>query len=182
MDRRRFLMLCAGAIGLAGGAAGLAGCTSEPTPGPTDPPTDSPTPEQVDPDADVRAAAAKSEVALLAAYARALADHPEMDEQLRPLMAHHEAHLDRLAPGATPAQVETRPSSPAAGSPSAAPPSPGSTLSRLANAEGKAARSRGKGSQRATATDLARDLCLIAASEAQHRAILTRLAAREVGP
>jgi hypothetical protein len=182
VERRTFLVL--GAMALA-----LPGCTDDPEPPDRPSPTE---PRADDPDAALRAQVAASEIALVAAYRQALASHPGLAEDLDPLLAHHEAHLARVAPEAripgtddpqpagpdnTPAASPSRsgaPSpSPATGAPSPTEsPTAAEALGRLAEAEGAAHRARIAQCDAAASSVLARDLCLIAASEAQHEVVL----------
>ena len=193
MERRTFLVLSAAAVG-------LAGCTSESSePGPPSAPATTAAPR--DPDARMREEVAASEVALIAAYRSAIGADPELAADLAPFLAQHEAHLDRVAPGfaagggtpsaSTSTSLSPSPSASPSGSggPTASPSgatdtseaSASSVLAGLAEAETVAQ------AQRATACDgaqdpgLARDLCLIAASEAQHAAALEALAAEDAG-
>jgi hypothetical protein len=185
VERRTFLVLGAAALG-------LAGCTSDRTdPPPPSAPAVSSAP--TDPDAQLRDEVAASEVALIAAYRAALQSAPELAADLAPFVAHHEAHLERVAPGypgsgdgsAFPS-ASGSPSGSGPGSGAASPsgaaegtsgPSAASVLAALVDAE-KAAQA-----QRAAACDgaqdpvLVRELCLIAASEAQHATALQALAA-----
>lgn len=80
---------------LGAAAMGLAGCTSERA----KPPDQSVDPEvAVDPDAEVRADFAASEVALIAAYRTAIASEPGLSEALQAFLDHHVAHLSRVWP------------------------------------------------------------------------------------
>lgn len=187
MERRTFLVLGAAAVG-------LAGCTSDPSvPAPPSAPAVPSVPS--DPDARLREEVAASEVGLIAAYRSAIRAAPELTANLAPFVAQHEAHLDRVAPGYAEGGDSGSGSPPTdSPSPSGAPPGspPGaddatpverasSVLVGLAEAEAAAQ------AQRATACDgaqdpaLARELCLIAASEAQHATALEVLAARGSG-
>lgn len=199
VERRTFL-----ALGVT--ALGLVGCTGELPAGPEG---GSPPPRQPaeDPDSALRARVAASEAALVARYRDALAMHADLVAELGPFLAHHEAHLARVAPGAasasaapstvTPTPEESsdgnQPASPSA-SASGAPPggdtavsaSPGASdpdsraaaVAGLAEAEGVAHRDRVDACDAAENAGLARDLCLIAASEAQHESALTALQER----
>jgi len=183
---------------LGAAAVGLAGCTrgsSEPdrTSAPTEP--SAPT----DPDARLREAVAESELALIAAYRAAIESTPELGADLAPFLAHHEQHLDRVAPafadsagqpspsasGSTATSVTSpTPSGSAAGSSNVSPgatsaPSAADTLTALAAAESRAQAERATACDGAQDPALARDLCLIAASEAQHAAALDDLAGEE---
>jgi hypothetical protein len=173
VERRTFLVLCAA-------AAGLAGCTEDSSD--PEPPSAPPTTAAGDPDARLRDAVAASEVALIGAYRSAIQADPGLAPTLGPFVAQHEAHLARVAPGHSGSSGTASTGSPAA-SPGA--PSAGGTRSvlvGLADAESAAQ------SQRATACDgaqdpaLARELCLIAASEAQHATALAALAERRPTP
>lgn len=89
MERRTFLVLGAAALG-------LAGCTGEDSaPSPSGSVTSAP---PADPDDLVRGGVADSELALIAEYRAAIAAHPEFEDDLAPFLAHHEAHLARVAP------------------------------------------------------------------------------------
>jgi len=190
VERRTFLALCAAALG-------LAGCTDdEPLPTPSATPTPSPAP--TDPDAATRAAVAESEADLVRAYRAAIAAVPALATVLSPWLAHHEEHLDRVSPGATvPADPVASSGSEAGAGPeagaspgartsagaeaeateSAAPgQDPGAVLAALFEAERTARRQRVSACDGAVDPGLARDLCLIAASEAQHAAALRGLA------
>lgn len=183
MERRTFLVLGAAAVG-------LAGCTSDPTdPGPPSAPAVSSAPR--DPDARLRDEVAASEVALISAYRAALRNAPELAADLAPFVAQHQAHLDRVAPG-YPASGDAdggsgsgagsgSGSSSASGSPSDAAEgtseaSASSVLAALADAESAAQAQRAAACDGAQDPALARDLCLIAASEAQHASALATLA------
>ncbi len=187
-------------MGLA--AAGMVGCTRESAePNPPSAPATVTTP--ADPDARLRADTAASETALIAVYREAIAAHPGLAAELELFVVQHEAHLARVAPGhalgsnapvesgSTPASTPPNGPSPATDAPTAPPSgsaiatsdaSASAVLGGLADAEVAAQ------VQRATACDgardpaLARDLCLIAASEAQHAAALGSLAAQASGP
>jgi hypothetical protein len=173
VERRTFLVLGAAAVG-------LTGCTSDPSnPGPPSPPAASAAPS--DPDARLRDEVAASEVSLLTAYRSAIRANPDLAVDLAPFVAQHEAHLDRVAPaGSAPPLVPATPSDSVRPSTQETAPLPAEeVLAALAAAESAAQ------AQRATACDgaqdpgLARDLCLIAASEAQHAVALEGLAAGE---
>ncbi len=184
MDRRTFL-------GLSAAVLVLAGCTDDP--GEPVAPTRAPDPQ--DPDATVRAGVAASEVALIQAYRLLIAREPERGVELGRLLAHHEEHLARVAPGApvpsvaTRAQVPTEPGPASAGAvdqpsaveqsaPSASPSGLASGaaaagLADLLRAEQQAVDQRSSAADAALDPGLVRDLCRIAASEAQHVAVLT---------
>jgi hypothetical protein len=184
VERRTFLVLSAAAVG-------LAGCTSDSSePGPPSAPA--PTRPPSDPDARVRDEVAASEIALVAAYRSAIATSPELAADLEPFVAQHEAHVARVAPGfatsSTPsgsasmrgsASASANPSGSASASPSASARSVADTLSALAAAESAAQVQRATACDAAQGPALARELCLIAASEAQHAAALAGWAARE---
>ena len=176
MERRTFLALGAAAVG-------LAGCTGQsPQPGPPSTPTTPTTPD--DPDGALRAEVAASEVALIVAYRGAIAADPQLAADLEPFLAHHEEHLARIAPDYVGDTSRDGASSTSASPDASA--SPPSTAAEVL-AELTAAESAGR-AQRATACDgakdpaLARDLCLIAASEAQHAAALAGIAAQGSEP
>jgi hypothetical protein len=168
VDRRTFLLLGAGAVG-------LAGCTSGPVePGPRPPASTAPTPS--DPDVRLRDEVAASEAALIAAYRSAIAASPTLVTALTPFLLQHEEHVARVAPeieAAPSGSPDARPEASPAGSPV---PDDRDTLAHLADLEAQAHEQRASACDGAQEPGLARDLCLIAASEAQHAAALTRLA------
>jgi hypothetical protein len=202
VDRRTFLVMGVAALG-------LAGCTTDapPPPSPTAPTLPS---GPNDPDAELRATVARSEAALIVAYRTAISSRPELAGDLRPFLAHHEQHLERVLPGSDPQALVTptavasqsrpaagasvaepsgtaSPSPPAAGASAAESPGTatatatateqaGAALTALAAAEREAHVERVSACDGASAPGLARDLCLIAASEAQHAAELDALA------
>lgn len=183
MERRKFLVLGAAAVGLAGCTSG----SSEPTP-PSQPP--SPTAPE-DPDGRLRDAVAASEVALIAAYRAAIEAESGLAVDLEPFLAHHEQHLARVAPdfeaesgspsasaSASPSESEA-PTGPEDSTPNENTPSAGSALAALAEVESAAQAQRASACNGAQDPGLARDLCLIAASEAQHADALAGLAAQE---
>jgi hypothetical protein len=172
VERRTFLALGAAVVV-------LTGCTS----GPTDPdgtPTPTAPDVQRDPDAALRDEVAASEVALIAAYRSALKARPELAGDLAPFLAHHEAHLAQVAPGST-AGAGTPGASASPDGSSSSPPAPSAaeTVAALAAAESRAQAQRAAASDGAMDPGLARDLCLVAASEAQHAALLEDLAGEE---
>ncbi len=186
VERRTFLVLTASAAGL----AGLAGCTPDPQPGPR--PTAAPTTgSPSDPDGQLRARVAAGELGLIAAYRAALESNPVLAGELEPLLADHVAHLERVAPGtsaapdpnASPSAADPSASAPTTGAPAgtatAAPPtrSRRKTLRGLTDAESQALAERTTACDSAQSPALARDLCLIAASEAQHAQALADLKA-----
>jgi hypothetical protein len=199
VERRTFLVLGAAALG-------LAGCSDRTDPPPPSAPAVSSAP--TDPDARLRDEVAASEVALISAYRAALRSAPELAADLAPFLAHHEAHLDKVAPG-YPRSGEGSAFPSASGSPSGSGPgsgsgspsasgSPSGSRSPSGAAEGTSEPSAsvlaalvdaetGAQAQRAAACDgaqdpgLVRELCLIAASEAQHATALEALAAAGTG-
>jgi hypothetical protein len=182
VDRRGFLVRGSAAV-----AAGLVttGCSGDAGPAPA---TTAPPPDPADPDEAVRAGVAASEAELIAAYREVLAADPELGAVLRPLLAHHEAHLQRVAAtpaGATPSAAASVPASPAAspppgaeGTPEDRPAAAPARLRDLADLERRAVRQRTRACNGSTDPGLARALCLIAASEAQHADVLMRAARR----
>ena len=203
VERRTFLVLTAS-------AAGLAGCTQDPEPAPRPtvvPTTASPS----DPDEQLRARVAAGELGLIAAYRSAIESNPGLSGELEPLMADHMAHLERVAPGTSaapdpgasaPAPAEPAPAEPSAAASGAAEPSASAsatdapaetptdspptrsrrkTLTGLADAESLALAERTSACDSAQGPALARDLCLIAASEAQHAQALLDLKAGLAG-
>lgn len=209
MDRRGFLARGSVALGLGLVASG---CTDDPAPAPTPIPTQ----PLADPDASVRAAVAADEAEVIAAYRAALAAAPALAPELEPLLAHHEAHLARVARDATtpsppppelgatrdpfasaspaPSEVspvpDASPTPDASGSAPDASPDPEPTpspdagaqaaalLRRLAELEVAATTQRTRACNGASDPDLARELCLISASEAQHAEVLQDAARR----
>jgi hypothetical protein len=190
MDRRAFLVLGASVLGVAactGDGEPDAGPDGSPVePAPSQPPAD-------DPDGPLRDRVAAAEAALIAQYRTVISERPRLADTLAPFLAHHEEHLARVAPGWAPGPVETPvpsasasagPSGSAAPAPSgsAAPAPSGSAaeaLDRLARAERDAGRDRIAACDAAASGVLARDLCLISASEAQHAAALERRGYRQ---
>ena len=176
MDRRTFLVLAAA-------AAGTAGCTgTEDRPGPT-----GSTPAPPDPDDAIRVRVAESEAALIATYRAALDSAPALARTLVPLLRQHEEHLGLVAPpGWTPPVTSaTGPSGSSGSSGSSGGPAPAASpalspapadalLVELAAAETAARDQRITACDGATDPDLARLLCLVGASEAQHAAVLER--------
>ncbi len=177
MERRTFLVLGAAALG-------LAGCTSDRTdPPPPSAPAASSAP--TDPDARLRDEVAASEVALISAYRAALQSSPELAADLAAFVAHHEAHLERVSPGYLRSGDGTGSPS-GSGSPSGAAegtsePSAASVLAALLDAETAAQAQRAAACDAAKDPVLVRELCLIAASEAQHATALQDLAAAGAG-
>jgi hypothetical protein len=195
VDRRRFLVLAAGMVGMGATSTSLAGCTAgtrDPAP---DPPGPAPVPRSpvADPDADLRAAVAVTEMALIGQYRRTIEAFPERAAELGALMVQHEEHLSRVAPEAVaPSQAPSpqpaeSPQTAAGPEPDPSPvgslaPSPASepapTLARLAAAETAARAEHINSCDAAADPALARDLCLMAASEAQHAVVLADLRRR----
>jgi hypothetical protein len=193
VERRTFLVLTATAVG-------LAGCTTDPPePAPPGPPASR---APSDPDARLRAEVAASEVALIAAHRAAIQANPELADDLAPFVVQHQAHLDRVVPGfagggGTPSASTTNSlsASPTASPSGSAGPttspsgttdetseaSASSVLAALADAESAAQAERATACDGAQDPGLARDLCLIAASEAQHATTLEVLAATGSG-
>ncbi len=153
MDRRRFLALAAGALG-------MAGCTDPAAPQPD---VVAPTaPGPTDRDAALREAAVATELALITGYREvidALADPPP---QLRLFLADHLEHLARMSPE----QALPMTASPVADRPS---------VRRLQRLEVRARKQHVDGCDAAGDPGLARDLCLMAGSEAQHATLLPAL-------
>lgn len=177
MDRRSFLVLGATALG-------LAGCTSdadEPAPAPSWPSAPGPIPAS-DPDADLRARVAASELALIAAYRSAIAEFPRRADELQRFLDQHADHLARVAPDtALPAEL-SRPAEPSASASASAgsqDPGPTITLNDLADAESAAQAQHVLACDAAQDPALARDLCLMAASEAQHAAVIESFGRRK---
>lgn len=145
--------LLGGSAALAAGV--LAACTSDPVPAPSD----SPSPA-ADADAQVRVTVADGEAQLIALYDAVIAAHPGLAPDLEPLRAEHLAHADAVAAAPSPAGP-----APAVGSRPQA-------LAALIEAEQQAVAQRTGACEASTASDLARTLALIAASEAGHAEFL----------
>lgn len=134
-----------------------------------------------DPDEAIRSQVVAGERALVAAYRATIAAHAELAGLLEPLVAQHEEHLARV--DATAAGTPTS-ATPADGSPSigtsttgaptgpAVPANPAKALAALADAAQAAYLDRVKACDSSSSSELAGDLCLIAASEAQQAAWL----------
>lgn len=166
MDRRAFLSL-----GAVVGVTGLAGCTGRAEPGP---PSASPRPSGDD---ALRRAAVDSEAALVALYRDAIAESPgELGAALTVLRDQHVEHGARLRPGSALAPTPEAGSSTGTGA-SEAPRTSRQILTSLLAAERAAVRQRQEACDRAETPDLARVLALVAASEAQHAAVLRDLRA-----
>lgn len=177
VERRTFLVLGASLLG-------VSACTADEVE--VDPSPTVPRPPVRDPDGPLRERVAAAERALIARYRTAITDSPGLAGTLAPFLAHHEAHLARVAPGtggpepsasgAAPSGSMS-PSAPAppsasASEPTDSPPARDVLLRDLAEAEQDAFRDRLSACDGAASGVLARDLCLIAASEAQHAAVL----------
>jgi hypothetical protein len=185
VERRSFLGVLAAA-----GVLGLAGCTdTAPTPGPTGGST-TPAPSPGGDD-ELRQATADAEQQLITMYAIAIATaDTEVAERLRELQAQHVEHAQRLLPGrevstSPPLPTASQPDSPSSptgttaptgtGSPGPAVSAPRVVLAGLRRAELVALDQRRAACVAATAPELVRSLCLIAASEAQHAEVLAAL-------
>ncbi len=175
MDRRRFL-------GFGAAALVLAGCTDAPD----DPIRPTASAQDQDPDATVRAEVAASEAALIGAYRDLIAAAPERASTLDPLLAQHEQHLARVAPQIPASGADTDEGASATVSPEpAASDGPGNPapdevgLAELAGLQARAVAQRTRACDAASDPQLARDLCFIAASEAQHAEFLAGLLADE---
>lgn len=166
VERRTFL-----ALGVT--ALGLAGCTGD-RPSDAEGGSQPPRPPAQDPDAVLRERVAASEAALIAVYRAALAAHPDLAPELEPFVAHHEAHLARVAADRVNLDAASD-ASPTASDGDRDPDSVAATLERLAEAEAAALRDRVAACDAAANSVLARDLCLVAASEAQHQAELAAM-------
>lgn len=155
MERRTFLAMGAGALG-------LVGCTS----GPGSPQGEAATPASQgspDSDADLRSTAAQTEVSLILAYRAAMAAAPDHAVELRTFLAHHGEHLARMAPG--------RLVPDASDADHRRPPAVGD----LARMEDRARKQHVTACDAARDPALARELCLMGASEAQHAWLLGEL-------
>ncbi|MGB7979585.1 MAG: hypothetical protein WCF36_02200 [Candidatus Nanopelagicales bacterium] len=161
MDRRTFL-------GVSAAVLALTGCTGDPT-GPVPPPMP---PGAQDPDETVRAEVAAAEIGLIGSYRDLIAREPARAAELGPLLAHHEEHLALVAPGVqAPAPGVQAPTASSAGA--------GTSLADLVRAETAAVGQRTTACDGALDAGLARDLCRIAASEAQHVDVLAAVLAAE---
>lgn len=146
-----------------GGAATLtavfvAGCSRETGPVPTSSPTSEP-----DDDAQVRAAIAAEEAAIIGLYDAVIAAHPGLAGDLGPVRDEHAAHLDTMT-----SPPPSAPPAPAVGSRPQA-------ISALIEAEQQAVAQRTSACESATGAEIARLAALIAASEAGHAEFLRRL-------
>ena len=162
VSRRRVL------LGL-GAALLVSGCSSALPAG--DEPLDAPT---VDPDREIRQAAADAERALLAAYAATIARHPALTERLAVLSAQHDEHLaafsDTQASPPGPSQAATA----TAITPDTAtgvPDDPLAAVAALTAAE-RAAANRSLDDLDVASQALARLLASVGAAEAAHAALL----------
>lgn len=164
VDRRTFL-----ALGLACLAAGCTNGGGPPLP-------------WNDPDEAVRAEVVAAERSLIAAYRATIAAHPDLANLLEPLVAQHEQHLTRVDPSATSTTAggTTTPSATATAEQTPGPhvpANPAKALAALADAAQAAYRQRVNACDTSHSGELAGDLCLIAASEAQQAAWLSRSSA-----
>lgn len=127
-------------------------------------------------DDPVRADAIADEQRLIDSYRSAIAAHPDLADQLGPILTQHQAHsLDLGGPQAptAPSAAESQSASPGSASAGGV-PTASETITALREAERAAAAARIAGCGRAGTTELARLLSLIGASEAQHVAELTQ--------
>ena len=178
MDRRTFLAI--GAVALA-----TAGCTAEDPDG-LEPAPSAPTTQ--DPDAAIRRRVAGAEAALIDSYRRALQADPALAGVVGPLIRQHEQHLALVAAGGTaaptpsasgaaaPSDTTTTSTEAPTASTTPTPPDPARLLADLAAEESAARDHRIAACDGATDPGLARLLCLIGASEAQHARVLERAA------
>jgi len=135
----------------------VVGCSREPEPLPTS------ATSEPDVDAQVRAAIAAQEAAIIGLYDAVIAAHPGLAGDLRPVRDEHAAHLDAMA---TP--PASTPPTPAIGSRPQA-------VRALIDAEQQAVAQRTSACEAATGADIARLAALIAASEAGHAEFLRGL-------
>ncbi len=174
------------------GAGLLGGCTRPPQPPSTPEPTPDGTPQHsaspapdaagttpppatTAADARVLGSAIAAERALLGLYASVLDAHPRLGRRLRPVVAHHEAHLAALADAAGTATKRRGRPSPSPRDTAARkrdiPRSPAAALAALVRAERDAARARA-GDAVSVSPASARLLASVAAAEAAHAALL----------
>lgn len=155
MERRTFLAMGAGTLGLVGCTNGSGASHGE---------ADTPaSPESPDSDAGLRQTAAATEVSLIMAYHAAIAAAPDHAVELRAFRAHHGEHLARMAPDrAVPEASEAAGMNPPA-------------VADLAGMEARARKQHVTGCDAARDAALARELCLMGASEAQHAWLLREL-------
>jgi len=151
---------------LLGGAAAtvtlaLAACTSSATPDPNGPP---PTGAD-DPDFTLRTSVVAAEALLIATYDATIAAHPDAKAELQTIRDNHAAHLAAVnTAGSISVPTPQAPQIPA---------SLKSAMLQLAVAEASAAAARGSDCLAAQRWQFARELALVGASEASHRALLT---------
>lgn len=147
-----------------GGALALSACLPE---------ADGPQPKP-DPDLRLRQRVGAEVSELAAAYAAAVAAHPELSSRISPLAAEHRAHVAALRGPAGPATTDSsaRRSGPAARPPEV-PGTPGATLAWLTRLEHGAAQRRRAQALRAGPA-LARLLASVGGCEAAHAALLER--------
>jgi hypothetical protein len=167
--RRRLLALVAGAPVLGAAAlAALSGCAADPRPKAAPGARSS-----LDADVKLRWRAVASEQGLLALHAATVAAHPDLEERLGPLTAHHEEHLTVLRDdgplpfGASPDDGG------AAGAPPEVPGEADAALAVVAEAERAAADLCVAACLAAAGPRLAAVFASIAASEAGHGVVLT---------
>ncbi len=170
MDRRTFL-------GVSAAVLALTGCTGDST----DPIRAGVAPGSQDPDEAVRAQVAASEIGLIGAYQALIAREPQRAAELGPLLAHHEEHLALVAPGMSAPAVSSEVPTDGSPAPSDSPTPADTSLAGLVRAETAAVGQRTQACEAALDAGLARNLCLIAASEAQHADVLAAALAAEEG-
>lgn len=134
------------------------------------------------PDMAVRRRAVVAESSLIALYAAAAHDHPDLADRLEPFRSRHDEHRAALAavpipvsPAAT-AATATSPTASASPAPEAprpsVPPDPSDALDELVAAEAAAAEARLADCLDARGRELATVLACVAAAEAAHERLL----------
>lgn len=124
-----------------------------------------------EPDQATREQAAAGESELIRQYDAVLAAYPDLSAQLGPFRAQHLKHFEAF--GGDPARLAAAAGGPGeSGASPVAEASTAAALSQLAAAERAAARARTESCGQAVDHVLAATLALVAASEAQHAAVL----------
>lgn len=166
MERRTFLLIGSGSLVLTSctstSSAPETGAAS--VPGPAD--SADPTAAVATSDEELRQRSGAAEVGLIVAYRAAIEAGEQPPGRLAKFLAHHVEHLARVAP-------ELVLPDPTASFSGSAP-----TTQELARLEARARRLHEASCDMAQGPALARDLCLMAASEAQHVSRLRDLAGR----
>lgn len=118
---------------------------------------------QADSDDQLREDVAAQEAQLIAAYDATLAKFPSLTDRLKPFRDQHVEHKQKMVPGESSTPTVTAPT---------IPNSQSAAIRALRAGERAAVSDRVTSCEKANASDLARSLALIAASESQHSAAL----------